>query len=119
MSFEFFSVTDTGRGLPTGFDSEASGNLGLSIVRTLVIGDLDGVLEFGPRADGSGTTVVVDVPLKEEQPKRPRSSAGPVGWNRSGGANPCPGVATLQCASLVLTQAAPDSVVLAGFEGPR
>jgi two-component system, sensor histidine kinase PdtaS len=60
------SVTDSGRGLPTGFDSETSGNLGLSIVRTLVIGDLDGVLEFGPRADGSGTSVVVDVPLKED-----------------------------------------------------
>jgi two-component system, sensor histidine kinase PdtaS len=60
------SVSDNGRGLPAGFDSEASGNLGLSIVRTLVIGELDGVLEFGPRADGRGTTVVVDVPLKEE-----------------------------------------------------
>jgi two-component sensor histidine kinase len=60
------SVIDTGKGLPTGFDSETSGNLGLSIVRTLVIGELDGVLEFGPRTDGPGTTVVVDVPLKEE-----------------------------------------------------
>ncbi|MFC0626844.1 sensor histidine kinase [Kribbella deserti] len=59
------SVTDNGSGLPPGFDSETSGNLGLSIVRTLVIGELDGVLEFGPRADGSGTTVVVDIPVKE------------------------------------------------------
>ena len=59
-------VSDTGTGLPAGFDSESSGNLGLSIVRTLVIGELDGVLEFGPRADGHGTTVVIDVPLKEE-----------------------------------------------------
>lgn len=59
------SVSDTGRGLPDGFDAETSGNLGLSIVRTLVIGELDGVLEFGPRADGRGTTVVVDVPVKE------------------------------------------------------
>ncbi|WP_328992106.1 PAS domain-containing sensor histidine kinase [Kribbella sp. NBC_01245] len=59
------SVTDNGTGLPPGFDSETSGNLGLSIVRTLVIGELDGMLEFGPRVDGSGTTVVVDIPVKE------------------------------------------------------
>jgi two-component sensor histidine kinase len=58
-------VTDDGKGLPDGFDSETSGNLGLSIVRTLVIGELDGVLEFHPRHDGRGTTVVLDVPVKE------------------------------------------------------
>jgi two-component sensor histidine kinase len=59
------SVSDDGTGLPSGFDSETSGNLGLSIVRTLVIGELDGMLEFGPRHDGPGTTVVVDIPVKE------------------------------------------------------
>jgi len=59
------SVTDTGRGLPPGFDADASGNLGLSIVRTLVIGELDGVLEFGARPDGRGTTVTVDIPVKK------------------------------------------------------
>ena len=58
-------VTDDGKGLPESFDSETSGNLGLSIVRTLVIGELDGVLEFHPRHDGPGTTVVLDVPVKE------------------------------------------------------
>jgi two-component sensor histidine kinase len=58
-------VSDDGGGLPAGFDSETSGNLGLSIVRTLVIGELDGVLEFGPRADGPGTTVVLDIPVRE------------------------------------------------------
>jgi two-component system, sensor histidine kinase PdtaS len=59
------SVTDDGRGLPPDFDSETSGNLGLSIVRTLVIGELDGVLEIGPRHGGPGTTAVVDLPVKE------------------------------------------------------
>ena len=59
-------VTDDGLGLPAGFDSETSGNLGLSIVRTLVIGELDGVLEFGPRHDGGpGTTIVLDIPVKD------------------------------------------------------
>jgi two-component sensor histidine kinase len=59
-------VTDDGLGLPAGFDSETSGNLGLSIVRTLVIGELDGILEFGPRHDGGqGTTVVLDIPVKD------------------------------------------------------
>lgn len=58
-------VTDDGKGLPATFDSETSGNLGLSIVRTLVIGELDGVLEFHPRTDGPGTTVVLDFPVKE------------------------------------------------------
>jgi two-component sensor histidine kinase len=58
-------VTDDGKGLPASFDSETSGNLGLSIVRTLVIGELDGVLEFHPRTDGPGTTVVLDFPVKE------------------------------------------------------
>jgi two-component sensor histidine kinase len=58
-------VSDDGKGLPTGFDSETSGNLGLSIVRTLVIGELDGLLEFHPRPDGPGTTVTLDIPVKE------------------------------------------------------
>jgi two-component sensor histidine kinase len=59
------SISDTGRGLPPDFDAETSGNLGLSIVRTLVIGELDGMLEFGPRPDGRGTTVTLDLPVKE------------------------------------------------------
>jgi two-component sensor histidine kinase len=59
------AVTDDGKGLPDGFDSETSGNLGLSIVRTLVIGELDGMLEFQPRHDSRGTTVVLDFPVKD------------------------------------------------------
>ena len=48
-------------GAPARLRLEATGSLGLSIVRTL-IGELGGTLSFGPRADGSGTRVEVDVP---------------------------------------------------------
>jgi two-component sensor histidine kinase len=56
------SVDDDGDGLPPGFDLEASTSLGLSIVRTLVESELDGVLEIGP-APAGGTRVVLDVPV--------------------------------------------------------
>jgi len=55
-------VADNGFGLPTGFDAESSGRLGLQIVRTLVVGELGGTLDLGPR-HGGGTRAVVDVPL--------------------------------------------------------
>jgi len=59
-------VIDDGKGLPTNFDSELSGNLGLSIVRTLVLGELDGTLEFGNRHDGRpGAQVTLDIPVKD------------------------------------------------------
>lgn len=54
------SVHDTGAGLPAGFDSQSSANLGLAIVRTVVEEDLRGTLAF---AGGRGTTVTVRVPL--------------------------------------------------------
>jgi two-component system, sensor histidine kinase PdtaS len=50
-------------GLPDGFDLDVSGNLGLSIVRTLVESELGGLLELRPRA-GRGARAVVDVPLE-------------------------------------------------------
>ncbi len=56
------SVEDDGRGLPAGFDLDASVSLGLSIVRTLVESELDGLLEMGPRP-GGGTRVTLDVPV--------------------------------------------------------
>jgi two-component system, sensor histidine kinase PdtaS len=56
------TVDDDGRGLPPGFDLDGSTSLGLSIVRTLVESELDGLLEMGPRATG-GTRVTVDVPV--------------------------------------------------------
>jgi two-component sensor histidine kinase len=54
-------VDDDGRGLPAGFDLDASGRLGLQIVRTLVVGELGGTLEIAPRPTG-GTRVVLDLP---------------------------------------------------------
>ena len=45
-------VEDDGRGLPEGFDLDASTQLGLSIVRTLVESELGGVLEIGPGTRG-------------------------------------------------------------------
>jgi two-component sensor histidine kinase len=55
------TVEDNGRGLPEGFDLDTSTSLGLSIVRTLVESELEGVLEVGPRP-GGGTRVVLDLP---------------------------------------------------------
>jgi len=55
------TVDDDGVGLPEGFDAEASGNLGLSIVRTLVESELGGMIRMGTRASG-GTRVDLDLP---------------------------------------------------------
>ncbi len=56
-------VADDGRGLPPGFDPEVAGNLGLQIVRTLVVGELGGQLDMGEGL-GGGTRVIVDLPLR-------------------------------------------------------
>ncbi|KRF30353.1 sensor histidine kinase [Nocardioides sp. Soil805] len=56
------TITDDGRGLPDGFDLEASTSLGLTIVRTLVESELGGSLEMGP-APGGGTRVRIALPL--------------------------------------------------------
>jgi two-component system, sensor histidine kinase PdtaS len=58
------TVDDDGRGLPDGFDLDSATNLGLSIVRTLVESELDGQLSLERAPGGSGTRVVVDVPLE-------------------------------------------------------
>jgi two-component sensor histidine kinase len=58
------SVDDDGRGLPEGFDLDASTSLGLSIVRTLVESELGGQLELGPRPSGTGTRAALDIPLE-------------------------------------------------------
>jgi two-component system, sensor histidine kinase PdtaS len=57
------SVDDDGRGLPPGFDLDASTSLGLSIVRTLVESELAGQLELGPGPAGRGTRAALDIPL--------------------------------------------------------
>ena len=56
------AVIDDGLGLPPGFDLATSTRLGLQIVRTLVAGELQGVLalELGERG---GTRAVLQVPL--------------------------------------------------------
>jgi len=55
------SVVDDGRGLPPGFSLDRSTRLGLQIVRTLVEGELRGVLQVEPA--GSGTRARVTLPL--------------------------------------------------------
>jgi len=54
------AVRDDGVGLPEDFDPDASGNLGLAIVRTIVSDDLRGTLSF---SGGRGATVTVRFPL--------------------------------------------------------
>ncbi|MEW2381711.1 histidine kinase N-terminal domain-containing protein [Micromonospora sp. NPDC047707] len=56
------SVADNGRGLPTDFDPERGGNLGLQIVRALVTGELRGTIELRNSASG-GTEAMLVVPL--------------------------------------------------------
>ncbi|WP_030164924.1 sensor histidine kinase [Spirillospora albida] len=65
------AVTDNGRGLPPDFDVESSNSLGLQIVRTLIVGELGGRLDFNPR-EGGGTQVIVDISLDQHhRPARP------------------------------------------------
>jgi two-component sensor histidine kinase len=54
-------VDDTGPGFPPGFDA-ADGTLGLSIVRTLVEGELYGELTHGATPDG-GARMSLRIPL--------------------------------------------------------
>jgi two-component sensor histidine kinase len=55
------SVTDDGVGLPPGFRLEDASSLGLSIVSTLM-GELNGSITLGARAEGTGTCVSLDIP---------------------------------------------------------
>ncbi len=63
------AVTDDGSGLPEGFDIDASQSLGLSIVRDLVRGQLDGTITMRNRHDGAtgetGTVVTIELPAGE------------------------------------------------------
>jgi two-component sensor histidine kinase len=60
------SVQDDGVGLPEGFDIEQTTSLGLSIVRDLVVSQLEGHIAMASvaEADGGGTRVVVSVPVR-------------------------------------------------------
>jgi two-component sensor histidine kinase len=57
-------VRDDGVGLPKGFDIERTTSLGLSIVRDLVVSQLDGSIGMHrvPRPEGGGTLVRIEVP---------------------------------------------------------
>jgi two-component sensor histidine kinase len=57
-------VADDGTGLPADFDAESTASLGLQIVRTLIVGELGGVIDLRPRS-GGGTEVVLDIPLDQ------------------------------------------------------
>ncbi|MDF2254578.1 sensor histidine kinase [Streptantibioticus ferralitis] len=57
------TVEDDGRGLPEGFDPQRAGNLGLQIVRTLVVGELGGTFDMVPGKEG-GTKVLLDIPAE-------------------------------------------------------
>ncbi|WP_169953394.1 PAS domain-containing sensor histidine kinase [Microbispora sp. H11081] len=56
-------VADDGKGLPVGFDLDATGSLGLQIVRTLVVGELSGRLGVD-RREGGGTEVSLSIPVQ-------------------------------------------------------
>ena len=60
------AVRDDGVGLPEGFDIERSTSLGLSIVRDLVVSQLEGTIsmESVAAADGGGTRVSISVPVR-------------------------------------------------------
>jgi two-component sensor histidine kinase len=59
-------VRDDGLGLPDGFDIEKTSSLGLSIVRDLVVSQLEGTISMQPVpvADGGGTRVAISVPVR-------------------------------------------------------
>ena len=64
------TVSDSGAGIPPGFDLENTSSLGLQIVRTLVVAELGGRLSIAPRP-GGGTVAVVDLPVRyEPQPRQ-------------------------------------------------
>jgi hypothetical protein len=59
-------VRDDGLGLPDGFDIERTSSLGLSIVRDLVVSQLEGSITMAglPASEGGGTRVVISVPMR-------------------------------------------------------
>jgi two-component sensor histidine kinase len=56
------TIRDNGRGLPPDFDPLCTGNLGLQIVRTLVVGELGGVFDM-VSGEERGTRVTLDIPI--------------------------------------------------------
>jgi two-component system, sensor histidine kinase PdtaS len=62
-------VRDDGLGLPGDFDIENRTSLGLSIVRDLVVSQLDGTISMVelPASEGGGTRVAISVPLRTQR----------------------------------------------------
>lgn len=62
-------VADDGRGLPAGFDIDATQSLGLSIVRDLVRSQLEGVITMRNQHDddpeAAGTVVSIEIPVRD------------------------------------------------------
>jgi len=59
-------VCDDGLGFPEGFDIERTTSLGLSIVRDLVVSQLEGTISMQarPAQEGGGTRVSISVPMR-------------------------------------------------------
>jgi two-component sensor histidine kinase len=57
------TVSDDGHGLPADFNMETDLGLGLEIVRTSVIEDMQGTFHLGPAANGLGTLAQITLPL--------------------------------------------------------
>jgi len=57
------TVRDSGVGVSEGFDASSSDGLGLTIIRTLMTGDLGGTIEINPAKSGRGTEAVLRVQI--------------------------------------------------------
>jgi two-component sensor histidine kinase len=57
------TVSDDGHGLPADFNMETDLGLGLEIVRTSVIEDMQGTFHLGQAANGAGTLAQITLPL--------------------------------------------------------
>jgi two-component sensor histidine kinase len=57
------TVSDNGRGLPLHFDQDTQLGLGLEIVRTSVVEDMQGTFRLGPAANGRGTLAEIILPI--------------------------------------------------------
>lgn len=56
-------ITDDGTGLPQGFDINNDLGLGLEIVRATITEDMSGIFEMTPNPTGTGTHILVQIPL--------------------------------------------------------
>ncbi len=114
-------VRDDGLGLPDGFEIEHTSSLGLSIVRDLVVSQLEGTISMEPvpAVDGGGTRVAISVPVRAPG-ERLRRGGRETGGSGSDGdalraAGGQPGLAQLP--ALFFGGAAPHARLLVRGEG--